>query len=260
MEDYSFYSTPQNDYDENGIVDEKDFAIYELFITWINGTTAEDFDGDRKITYADYTYYNSYLEWAHATSAIDVNCDGIINPKDYELSFDTDLLNYAIWNRDFGKDYNSDGIIDEKDYAHYIDYKEFTGTFRISNFKYENDHDLSTYIKNGEDIFYIENLKDLYNDITLTVSDTFTVSCKYGERTLQQLKSNALAIEKAFSTCVFEKLSDYVSTVTFSLDESAHLVFTLYLSKNVVGYISNITINFASSTTKISFNLIHVDK
>ena len=187
--------------------------------TWRDSDLAEDYNGDRRITEEDYEIYKGYKEWKNSDKAYDFNSDKKIN-------FD--------------------------DYLFYYKHKNLIGKFRVINFNCQ---------QSGGRIYLNENyfLEDLAQDIEsfdFEVSNYLQLTCIYGDSVKQKLGEDENAVLSAIKSCVFDKLSETVTTATFTLQG---LSFTVYLTKTEEGFSSSIDVTVDDISASITFDITYVE-
>lgn len=208
--------------------------------TWLNSDLAEDFNGDRRITEEDYEFYKGYKEWKTSDKAYDYNGDKKIDWADYSFAKSA-------------SDYDGDGVIDEQDFTFYNNYKYLIGKFKVVNFNYQQNNGKVFYLN---DSYNIGDLAQDIGDFDFTVSSNLKLKCIYGETVKQKLGDDEIAVQDAINSCVFEKLSAYVTTASFTIQG---LPFTVYLTKTESGFSSSVSVTVGECTANITFDITYVE-
>lgn len=186
--------------------------------TWKNSDLAEDYNGDRRITEGDYEIYKGYKEWKNSDKAYDYNGDKKINFDDYLFEYN---------------------------------YKPIIGRFKVVNFTYDSDG--VVYLNNT---YNLDDLAQDIGDFDFEVSNDLTLSCVYGYTVKQKLGDDETAVQDAINSCEFEKLSDYVTTASFTIQG---LPFTVYLTKTENGFSSSVDVTVDGVSASITFDITYVE-
>lgn len=238
--------------------DDGDLPSEGAYETWKSSDSAEDMNGDRRITEEDYDIYKEYKEWKNSDNAYDYNGDKRINYDDYSFFKDPSNVDFMTWlNSDLAYDYNNDRFVDKLDFLVYINYKHLVGKFKVVNFNLQQNDTQGI----NRQIFLNQNycLTDLAQDIgdfDFEVSTGLKLTCIYGETVKQKLGDDEIAVQDAINSCEFEKLSDYVTTVSFTIQE---LPFTVYLTKTDGGFSSSVSVTVDGITANITFDITYVE-
>lgn len=234
------------------------YDFYVEFPVWRETDDADDYDGDREITFADYIYFKEYERWKLSGNAYDYDKDKRITMEDYKFYNDPQNLNLIYWlNSDLAYDYNNDRFVDKLDFIFYNNYKHLVGKFKVVNFKLQqNDiqgQNRSIFLNKN---YSLNNLAQDIGDFDLEVSKNLTLICIYGDMVKQKLGDDEVAVQNAINSCAFDKLSDTVTTVSFTLQG---LDFTVYLTKTESGFSSSVNIAIDGITANCTFDITYVD-
>lgn len=229
------------------------YDFYVEFPVWRETADADDYDGDREITFVDFTYFKEYRRWKLSGNAYDYDEDRRITMEDYKFYNDPQNLNLITWlNSDLAYDYNNDRFVDKLDFILYNNYKHLIGRFKVVNFNYQKNNDKGILLNDNY------NLNDLEQDIgefDFEVSTGLKLTCTYGETVKQKLGDDEVAVQDAINSCEFEKLSEYVTTASFTMQG---LPFTVYLTKTENGFSSSVRVTVDGITANITFGIVYV--
>lgn len=226
------------------------------FELWADSSEAADFNGDRRITEEDYNIYLDYKNWKVSVYAFDYDGDRKINYDDYLFATNPDNIDLETWlNSDDAYDYNADGFVDKYDFSTFINWSDLIiGEFKIINFNYQiTPVGYSIYLINSR-----YQLQDLANDIeafSFEISKDLKLSCVYDDTIKAKLGADEILVQNAINSCVFEKLSDILTTATFNIQD---LYFTVYLTKTENGFSSSISCTIDGISAQISFDISYV--
>ena len=135
-------SADATDYDGDGKIDEKDYAVF----LWLYSDDARDLDGDRKINYADYVLLEAFKTWKKSAEAEDLNGDSKIDIDDYLL-----YQKFLTWKESTdGADLDGDGSIDYADYLLYLPFAEWLAGDEAIDIDGDGKIDYSDYVNSNE--------------------------------------------------------------------------------------------------------------
>ena len=249
-------SDKKTDYNKDGTIDSKDYAIFVEYEKWLDGNDALDYNGDRKINYEDYSIFVSYSDWKKSDDSIDFNEDSKITFEDYEeylnylewldsddavnldenetITVDDYLLfksedyqNYYQWKQ--GKtalDYDGDGEINEDDYELYLAYAAWLNSDKSSDLNDDrvinyNDYliSLDSSMTDYEKWLLSNNAKDYNGDEKIDEKDynTFNLFGMYKVKDL--VIEDGIYIYFAASNIFLEDFGLYLNDFSFTFSE-----------------------------------------
>ena len=235
------------------------YELYVEFPAWKDTAVAEDYNGDRKITFADFEYYKEFKQWKLSGNAFDYNGDRKITVEDFDLYNDPQNLSYLAWlDTEYAYDFDKNGFVDQADYAIYNERKDLIGNFKITNFNYgvkingQDRDDITIYFNST---YNLATLSEDVGDFSFNLSEDLDLTCVYGEDVKQKIGQDETALLNTMDSCVFDKLSDTVTTATFSMKNSP---FTVYLTKTENGYSSRVDFMVEGCAVNVTFDITYV--
>ena len=242
------------DLNEDEVVDEQDFGIWQAFQIWCDTEDAQDFNNDRRITFLDYKYYTAYKEWKLSASAIDLNGDRKITIDDFALFLDPTKSNFVAWlSSENAVDLTKNGSIDEDDYLIAARYIEFVGSFHLTNFEWSGN---IICFRNSR--FGIDDFEQYLDELTFSIDKYGVLSCSMPENMKTALGEDLTLFELGLNSCVITRLSPQIATCDIYVSEYGFFV-SFYLTSVDEGYSTSFDMRYSNISTTISF-LIEYDK
>lgn len=223
----------------------------EDFQTWLLSEQATDFDGDRKITEADYQIYKAYKAWLLSSDAYDYNGDAAINYTDYKT-----FVAFSAWQTSTNaSDLNGDGKIDINDYVLYQQNSSIAGKYRLEDFSYTGDTDISL----NESGVYLYKFADYLTGTELGIDATGAVSITTLPTAANGLGTDLVLAKQFLQNAHLANLSATIySFDSYVLYQNVKLNATFYLTVTSKGFTTSYTASVNGSSGKMSVALNRV--